>query len=205
LAKPNPELSHEPAKPPDTQTADAAEAGRFLSAVEHFEKASRARDLAALKNEVLPEFQKIAQGGGSKATDAQRYASSLIPAAMREAAPWPVIGCPAVPSALTMNIKPGDVVACGMLDAPRLKWDQFFWPEFPQSAHQAGQQRGVAMLSVTVDENGGVTEVRPRGAADTYGFADAAAVAARRWKTTPPRAQDKPVKTIFAVDVPFTP
>lgn len=205
LAKPNPEPSGEPAKPPDTQAADAAEASRFLSAVEHFDKASRARDLAALKNDVLPEFQKIAQGGGNKAADAQRYASSLIPAAIREAAPWPMIGCPAVPSGLTMNIKPGDVVACGMLDAPRLKWDQFFWPEFPKSARQAGQQRGVAMLSVTVDEYGGVTEVRPRGAADSYGFADAAADAARRWKTTPPRAQGKPVKTIFAVDVTFTP
>jgi hypothetical protein len=34
---------------------------------------------------------------------------------------------------------------------------------------------------------------------------DVAAAAARRWKTTPPRAQGKPVKTIFAVDVTFTP
>jgi TonB family protein len=201
LAKPGPETSHEPAKVTDTQTA---EAGRFLSAVENFEKASRARDLSALKNDVLPEFQKIAQGGGSKAGDAQRYTSSLIPAAIREAMPWPVIACPALPSGFTINIKPGDMVACGMLDAPRLKWEQFFWPEFPQGARQAGQQKGMAMLSVTVDENGAVTEVRPRGPADAYGFVDVAAVAARQWKTNPPRAQGKSVKTSFAVDITFS-
>jgi TonB family protein len=205
LAKANPEPAREPAKIPDKPTAEAAEASRFLSAVEHFEKASRARDPSALKTDVLPEFQKIAQAGGSKAQDAQRYVSSTIPAAIREATPWPVIGCPALPSGLAMNIKPGDMVACGMLDAPRLKWDQFSWPEFPQGAREAHRQDGVAMLSVTVDENGTVTEVRPRGAADAYGFVDGAAAAARQWKTTPPRAQGKPVKTIFAVDVPFTP
>jgi len=32
-----------------------------------------------------------------------------------------------------------------------------------------------------------------------------AIAAARQWRTTTPRAQGKPVKTIFAVDVPFTP
>jgi TonB family protein len=205
LAKPNPEPVRDQAKMPDKQAADTTEASRFLSAAKHFEKASQAHDVSTLRDDVLPEFQKIAQAGGSKAEDAQRYVSSAIPAAIREASPWPVIGCPALPSGLTMNIKPGEMVACGMLDSPRLKWDQFLWPEFPQAARDAHQQEGVAMLSVTVDESGGVTEVRPRGAADTYGFMNSAIAAARRWKTTPPRAQGKPVKTIFAVDVPFTP
>jgi TonB family protein len=62
----------------------------------------------------------------------------------------------------------------------------------------------MAMLSVTVDENGAVTEVRPRGPADAYGFVDVAAVAARQWKTNPPRAQGKSVKTSFAVDITFS-
>ena len=205
LAKANPEPAREAPKMLDKQIAEVSEASRFLSAVEHFEKASRVRDLSALKNDVLPEFQKIAQGGGRKAEEAQRYVSSVIPAAIREVSPWPAIGCSALPSGLVMNIKPGDTVACGLLDQPRLKWDQFSWPEFPQRARDAHRQEGVAMLSVTVDGNGDVTEVRPRGAADAYGFVDGAVAAARRWKTTPPRAQGKPVKTIFAVDVPFTP
>src|SRR5260370_10719573 len=73
LGKAGPDLPREPVKLPDTQTAEAAQAGRFLSAVEHFEKASRARDQVALENDAVPEFQKIAQGGGSKAADTQRY------------------------------------------------------------------------------------------------------------------------------------
>jgi TonB family protein len=205
VARPNPEPALEPAKTPDKQPAEVTEANRFQSAAEHFERASRARDLSALKNDVLPEFQKIAQGGGSKAEDAQQYVSSAIPAAIREATPWPVIGCPALPGGLSMNIKPGDMVACGMLDPPRLKWDQFSWPEFPPAAREAHRQEGVAMLSVTINENGDIMEVHPRGAADAYGFVDGAAAAARRWKTTPPRAQGKPVKTIFAIDVLITP
>ncbi len=61
------------------------------------------------------------------------------------------------------------------------------------------------MLAVTVDENGNVATVRPRGANDSYGFVDSALAAARQWKTNPPRAQGKSVKTSFAVDIPFSP
>lgn len=204
-AKTNPVPPSEPMKTPDPQPVEAADASRFQSAVDRFEKASRARDLRALKEEVLPEFQKIAQGGGNKTGDAQRYVASLIPAAIREATPWPAIGCPGVPSGLEMKIKPGDLVACGLLDPPRLKWGQFVWPAFPEAASQAGQQKAVVMLSITVDENGSVLDVRPRGKTDASGFLDAAVSAARKWKTTPPRAQGKPVKTEFAVDLPFAP
>jgi TonB family protein len=91
-----------------------------------------------------------------------------------------------------------------MLDAPKLKWVQFAWPEFPARARDGGQPSGLAMLSIAVDENGNVTDVRPRGTKDSYGFFDAAVVAARQWKTNPPRAQGKSVKTLFAVDVNFT-
>ena len=118
--------------------------------------------------------------------------------------PWPVIGCPASALGLSPSIKSGDLVACGMLDSPKLKWVQFVWPEFPAPARQAGQSSGIAMLSVTVDENGNVADVRPRGAKDSYGFLDAALAAARQWKTNPPRAQGRSVKTSFAVDVTFS-
>lgn len=60
------------------------------------------------------------------------------------------------------------------------------------------------MLSLTVDENGSVIAVKPRGAADALGFSEAAASAARQWRTNPPRVQGKPVRTEFAVDIPFT-
>jgi TonB family protein len=195
----------EASKIPDAAPAKAADAERFESAVKQFEKVSHEKDVHALKESVLPEFQQIAQLGGSKAGEAQRYVAALIPAAIRDALPWPAIGCPPAPAGLSITIKSGDIVACGMLDAPRLKWGQFVWPAFPDAARQAGQQKGLAMLSLTVDENGNIVGVKPRGKSDTFGYTDAALSAARQWKTTPPRAQGKPVKTEFAVDVPFTP
>ena len=91
-----------------------------------------------------------------------------------------------------------------LLDPPRLKWVQFTWPEFPARARQAGQAKGVAMLTLTVDENGNVLEAKPRGRSDNFGFADAAVQAAQAWKTNPPRSQSKPVRTQFSVDVSFS-
>lgn len=187
------------------KASDAADAARFNDAVAHFRRAVEARDTPALGSAVLQEFQTIAAAGGPRAAEAHRYVSSLIPAAIHEARPWPVIGCPASAMGLSPTIKPGDLVACGMLDAPKLKWVQFAWPEFPPRAREAGQSSGLAMLSIAVDEDGKVTDVRPRGAKDSYGFVDAALSAARQWKTSPPRAQGKSVKTSFAVDISFAP
>jgi TonB family protein len=187
------------------RNSDTADAARFNDAVSHYRRAVDAHDAAALRSMVLPEFQGIAAAGGPRAAEASHYASSLIPAAVREAMPWPVIGCPASALGLGPSIKAGDLVACGMLDSPKLKWVQFVWPEFPAPARQAGQSSGIAMLSVTVDENGNVADVRPRGAKDSYGFHDAALAAARQWKTNPPRAQGRSVKTSFAVDIAFSP
>lgn len=188
-----------------TKANDAADAARFNDALSHFRRAVDAHDGAALGSTVLQEFQAIAAAGGPRAAEASRYVSSLIPAAIHDVRPWPVIGCPAGALGLSPTIKPGDLVACGMLDAPKLKWLQFAWPEFPARARQAGQSSGLAMLSIAVDENGNVSDVRPRGSRDSYGFFDAAVSAAQQWKTNAPRAQGKSVKTSFAVDISFTP
>jgi TonB family protein len=101
-------------------------------------------------------------------------------------------------------VKAGELVACGLLDKPGLKWVQFAWPEFPARARQVGQAKGTAMLTLTVDENGSVVDARPRGRSDAFGFSDAAIEAARSWKTNPPRAQSKPVRTQFSVDLTFS-
>jgi TonB family protein len=185
--------------------SDTADAAHFNDAVSHYRAAVDSHDATALRSNVLTEFQAIAAAGGPRASEAGRYVSSLIPAAIREATPFPVIGCPASALGLSPSIKPGDQVACGMLDPPKLKWVQFVWPVFPAAARQAGQSSGIAMLAVTVDENGNVATVRPRGANDSYGFVDSALAAARQWKTNPPRAQGKSVKTSFAVDILFSP
>lgn len=174
-------------------------------AVTHFNQAVAAKDSVGLKSRVLPEFQQLAQGGGPRATEAARYVSSVIPAALHDITPWPTIGCPAAAPGLEQNVKPGALVACGLLDPPKLQWVQFSWPEFPSRARQAGVGKGTAMLSLTVDQQGTVIEARPRGGADAYGFTDSAAQAASQWKTTPPRVQGKPVRTQFSVDVVFNP
>ena len=182
---------------------NAAENQMFESAVKDYKKFLEARDLNSLKTVVLPRFQAIAKGGGTHSADARQYVDNLIPGAIRQLLPYPAIGCAEVPSGLGPSVKAGEMVACGLLDPPRLKWVQFNWPDFPARARQAGQSKGIAMLTLTVDENGNVLEAKPRGRSDSYGFADAAVQMARGWKTTPPRAQNKPVRTQFSVDVSF--
>lgn len=175
----------------------------FDNAVRDYQRFLDAKDASSLKSTALPEFQVIAQGSGTHAAQANQYVNNLIPAAIRQLLPYPAIGCAEVPSGLGPSVKAGDLVACGLLDQPRLKWAQFAWPEFPARARQAGQVKGVAMLTLTVDENGNVLEAKPRGRSDVYGFVDAAVQAAQGWKTSPPRAQSKPVRTQFSVDVSF--
>jgi TonB family protein len=63
----------------------------------------------------------------------------------------------------------------------------------------------VVFLSVTVDESGAVTDVRPRGTIDPEGFYDAAVTAIRQWRTNAPRWRGLPVKAAVAVDVTFAP
>jgi TonB family protein len=185
-------------------SSNIAENQTFEGAVKDYKRFLEARDLNSLKTVALPRFQAIAQDGGAHSTDARRYVDNLIPAAIRQLLPFPAIGCAEVPSGLGPSVKSGELVACGLLDPPRLKWVQFNWPEFPTRARQAGQVKGVAMLTLTVDENGNVLDVKPRGRSDVYGFADAAVQAAQGWKTNPPRAQSKRVRTQFSVDVPFS-
>ncbi len=190
------------AKLTDAKTRGAEEQ-TFDSSVKDYKRFLEARDANSLKNVVLPKFQAIVQGGGAHAADAAQYVNNLIPAAIRQLAPYPTIGCAEVPSGLGPSVKAGDLVACGLLDQPRLKWAQFTWPEFPARARQAGQAKGVAMLTLTADENGNVLEAKPRGRSDAYGFVDAAIEATRNWKTNPPRVQGKPVRTQFSVDISF--
>jgi TonB family protein len=181
-----------------------AEEQTFDGAVKDYQRFLEARDANSLKTVVLPRFQAIVQGGGTRAADAGQYVDNLIPAAIRQLTPYPTIGCAEVPSGLGPSVKAGDLVACGLLDQPRLKWVRFTWPEFPARARQAGQAKGIAMLTLTVDENGNVLEAKPRGRSDAYGFVDAAIEATRNWKTNPPRVQSKPVRTQFSADISFS-
>ena len=172
-----------------------------------FNRAVAAKDAAALRSGVLPEFQRIAQGAGPRAKDAAGYISSAIPKALRSVTRWPQIGCGAdVPdpgSDPGSDAQAGFLAACVELDPPQVQWVQFSWPEFPAQARQAGLANGVALLAVTVDQRGSVIAARSRVPSDPFGFTDAAIQAALKWKTTAPRAGGAPVRTQFSVDVPF--
>jgi TonB family protein len=156
-----------------------------------------------LKSRVWLEFQQIAQEGGPRAKDAERYVSTAIPAALHEMAPWPKIGCGVGMPDRDADVQSGSFVACGVLDPPKLQWVQFSWPEFPEQARQAGLANGVAMLTVTVNQEGNIARARSRVQPDAFGFAAAAIQAAAKWKTTVPLASGKPVRTQFSVDIPF--
>ncbi len=180
---------------------------QFEAVVAEFNQAVAAKDAAAMKSHVLPEFQRIAQRAGPRAKDAAGYVSSAIPKALRSITRWPEIGCgvdlpdPGIDRGI--DTQAAYFAACGGLDPPKLQWVQFSWPEFPVQARQAGLGNGVALLSVTVDQRGFVIAARSRVPSDPFGFTDAAIQAAMKWKTTMPRAGGTPVRTRFSVDVPF--
>jgi TonB family protein len=67
----------------------------------------------------------------------------------------------------------------------------------------AGQARWTAMLTVTVDENGRVVEIKPRGGTGLQGMESALKSAAQSWQTNQPTYQGKRVKSSFALDIEF--
>jgi eukaryotic-like serine/threonine-protein kinase len=177
---------------------------RFDAAQAHFRQAVAAKDAASLKSQVWLEFQQIAQEGGPRAKDAERYISTAIPTALRNMTPWPRIGCGVGLPDRDADVQSGSFVACGVLDAPKLQWVQFSWPEFPERARQAGLANGVAMLTLTVNQEGNIARARSRVPPDAFGFAAAAIQAATKWKTSVPLAGGKAVRTQFSVDIPFS-
>jgi len=184
---------------PEKLTPDA----QFNAALAHFHRAVMAKDAGSLKLLVRPEFQQIAQEGGPRAKDAAAYVSSAIPIALRGMTPWPQIRCGGEPdreTALQLN----SFVDCAWLDAPKPQWVQFSWPEFPSQARQAGLDNGLAMLSLTVDQDGAVVGAWSRVKPDSFGFTSSAMKAALKWKTTVPHATGNPVETQLSVDVPFS-
>jgi len=56
----------------------------YLSAVKAYSRAVAAENSAALRDQVLPLFSQMAQSGGARAREAQRYAEVLVPAALKK-------------------------------------------------------------------------------------------------------------------------
>ena len=58
--------------------------GTYISAVKKYGRAVATQNSAMLQGQVLPLFNQIAQSGGVRAKEAQRYADVLIPAALQK-------------------------------------------------------------------------------------------------------------------------
>ena len=180
-----------------TRTAEAAAAAAaarektaFDNAVAAFNNASK--DAAALRGAVTRQFQQIASGGGSFASQANDYLSNRLPEAIKAAT---VRDCPRFvalgggATGMTQNYKAGDNVPAGLLETKHT-WTTCPWPEIATTAQ----------LSVIIDENGNVIEVRPRGT--TGPDTDKAMAAVRNWKISPaPKYKGLSVKTNTGVDV----
>lgn len=113
----------------------------------------------------------------------------------------PEIACKKEPiQGVGPKIQAGDMVPCKLLDEP-LKWLTAY--AVPQLSGTAAQTKWTAMLIVTVDENGRVSDIRPRGGSSLQGMDSAIKAAAQGWQTNPPLYQSKKVKSSFALDIEF--
>jgi eukaryotic-like serine/threonine-protein kinase len=64
--------------------SNASPNAAYINTIMEYNRAVAAQDTAALRNKVLPMFRQIAQSGGVRAREAQRYAGVLLPAALKE-------------------------------------------------------------------------------------------------------------------------
>ena len=64
--------------------ANSSPNAAYMDAVKQYDRAVATQNAAMLHDQVLPLFRQIAQSGGPRAKEAQRYADVLIPAALKK-------------------------------------------------------------------------------------------------------------------------
>jgi hypothetical protein len=101
-----------------------------------------------------------------------------------------------IPSGVGPKVRQGDRVPCNILDEP-LAW--MTQNELPK---QTAQTRGTATLTIMVDEQGHVSDIKPRGAA-LQGMDSWLKTAAKAWQTNQPTYKGMRVKSSFALDINF--
>jgi TonB family protein len=115
--------------------------------------------------------------------------------------PLPEIACKKdLSSGIKPPIQAGSVVPCRWLDQP-LHWQgRYVRPEL-KGANSVDGKPPTVMLSFTVDENGRVIDVKPRGNSSLFGMDSALKAAASQWQTNPPAYEGRPVKATFPLDI----
>jgi serine/threonine-protein kinase len=162
----------------------------FDSAVNAFNGA-KSRDAL---NRARDMFEKIVQGGGPYVQQAQDYVNNKIPAQARSLTPCPNIVVSSAAAGLGGAFKEGQIVAAGLLDG-KPTWVSCQMPDFSGT--------GVARVSMEIDEQGNITNVKQRGAQPSMDLFNAIAAAAKNWKVTPPKAKGLAVKTELSMDFKF--
>jgi hypothetical protein len=111
----------------------------------------------------------------------------------------PDIACTLSPGAVGVGPKfrAGDTVPCNKLDQA-LAWLKGY--DLPK---QPAQTRWTARLTVMIDEDGHVSDIRPRGGTGLQGTDNWLKTAAQSWQTTPPTYRGMRVKSSFALDIDF--
>ncbi len=166
---------------------EAEDKKKFDEAVAAFN--SSAKDPAALRGRVTNLFQAIANGNSQFAAQARDYLSSRIPEAAKAARACPnIFVATAAGGGLSQQYEAGAIVPTNRLDE-KPAWTTCNWPAVSNTV----------MLTVTIDENGAVADVKPRAPSPEF---EAAAVAVRSWKASPPpKFKTLPVKTNVSVDI----
>jgi len=179
----------------------------FDNAVTRFEQAKQKKDVELLSHGVSQDFQKIANGSGIYKDQAALYVKTTIPNAIA-ALPQnsgkvvlPALSCgPGRPVDALPSV--AGAVSCAQLDAASaLQWVGIAMVEFPDIANQAGKLPYTLTVIVTVESNGNVKIDKGENA--DKDFFKKVKDASKKWKTTPPKAEGKPVTVRFPLTITF--
>jgi hypothetical protein len=187
-----------------SKTGDKA---AFDNAVAHFEQAKGKGDVELLSHGVTQEFQKIANGSGIFKEQAQLYLNKTLPGTIQVLTKTegklvlPALSCgPGRPVEAIPSV--AGTVTCAQLDAAAsLQWVGVATVDFPENAKQPGKLPYTLTVLVTVESNGNV-KVDKEGNADKD-FFKKVKDASKKWKTTTPKADGKPVSVRFPLTITF--
>ncbi len=182
-------------------TQQLAEDPALEAALRRYHAAILARDVAALRNRVLPAFERVAASRSVHAPLAADYATRRLPRMTRQLYPCPEVTSPTLPAGLLdQRYRSGELVSPTLLDA-RAKWLRCSEPEATPAAERAVSPRVIAQLQVFINERGTVTGARPRDGRPPDPLTRAASAEVLKWRATPPTWRGKPVKTALSVDI----
>jgi TonB family protein len=186
----------------------------FDKAERDFQQARNERDINRLRTEVLHEFDQVAQGNGYNHIAAQSYVNAVIPDSIKELtqnlaaqgqASLPPIFCTGTQAERPTTENDSHTIPCARLDAaPPLRWIGNPTVDVPPNAKREGKLPYTLHLIVIVDGSGRVLRVDKDSSADQE-FLKKAKDAAKRWRSSPPMLNGKPVNASFPIEITFEP